>query len=90
MNVTFTDEGWDDYLEWFKAGDKKSIKKINELVEDIKKNGLFVGIGKPEKLKYLDEDLYSRRISQGDRLIYCQDDTRGLIIVSCRGHYGDK
>jgi toxin YoeB len=29
--------------------DKKTLKKINSLFEDIKRNGTLNGIGKPEK-----------------------------------------
>ncbi|MBS5141751.1 MAG: type II toxin-antitoxin system YoeB family toxin [Firmicutes bacterium] len=28
--------------------DKKVVKRINELIKDIDRNGLFKGIGKPE------------------------------------------
>lgn len=89
MNTIFTDKGWSQYLEWFKAGDKKAIRKINDLIEDIKKNGLLQGTGQPEQLKYLDEVRYSRRITQGDRLVYFQDEHSNLVITACRGHYDD-
>lgn len=92
MNTIFTDEAWSQYLSWFQSGDKKAVKKINDLIEDIKKNGLLHGKGQPEKLKYLDEARearYSRRITQGDRLVYFQDGEGHLVIIACRGHYDD-
>ena len=91
-DVKFTDEGWRDYLGWFKSGDKKAIKKINELIEDIKKNGLLEGIGHPERLRYLNEERYSREINKGERLVYYPDemDQSVLVIATCCGHYGDK
>lgn len=86
-DVQFTPDGWSDYMEWFKSGDKKSFRKINDLIDDIKKNGLLEGIGKPERLKYR-EDEYSRQINKGDRLVYTQAGCN-LVIMSCKGHYDD-
>ena len=88
INVQFSDDGWENYQGWFRSGDKKSLKKINDLIDDIKKNGLLVGIGEPEKLRYR-KDEYSRKINKGDRLIYTQKGDC-LIIISCKGHYNDK
>ena len=31
---------------------KKMVKRINELIKDIDRNGLLTGIGKPEPLKH--------------------------------------
>lgn len=49
-DFTFTANGFKDYLYW-QMQDKKTLKKINSLLEDIKRNGALNGIGKPEKLK---------------------------------------
>ena len=56
-DLTFTSQGFQDYLYW-QTQDKKTLKKINALLEDIKRNGVLVGTGKPEKLKNRPE--YSR------------------------------
>ena len=50
MNISFTTNAWEDYLYWQKM-DKKTVKRINELVKDIMRNP-FEGLGKPEPLKY--------------------------------------
>ena len=42
------------------------------------------GIGKPESLK--GRKAYSRRIDDGNRLIYIGDENRNLVILSCKGH----
>ena len=42
-------DAWDDYLYW-QTNDKKNLKRINQLVKDIRRNP-FDGIGKPEPLK---------------------------------------
>ena len=64
MNKLWTDDGWADYLYW-QSQDKKTLKKINELVKDIERNGVLNGIGKPEALKH--RKGYSRRIDEKNR-----------------------
>ena len=34
MNKVFTDNGWADYVYW-ETEDRKTLKKINALIEDI-------------------------------------------------------
>ena len=48
MNKVFTDNGWADYVYW-QTEDRKTLKKINNLIKDIDRNG-NEGIGKPEPL----------------------------------------
>lgn len=84
MNKRWEDKAWNDYLDWH-DNDKKAWKKINALVKDIERNGIAEGIGKPEKLKYLDG--WSRRIDEKNRLVYKVDENSFLYIISCRGHY---
>lgn len=83
-DFTFTQEGFQDYLYWQRQ-DKKTLKKINALLEDIKRNGAMQGIGKPEKLKNRPE--YSRRIDEANRLVYEIDELQNNKIISCKGHY---
>lgn len=73
-DFTFTAEGFQDYLYWQRQ-DKKTLKKINILLEDIRRNGVMQGIGKPEPLKH--RSGYSRRVDEYNRLIY---DVDGCII----------
>ena len=37
MNKVFTDNGWKDYVYW-QTEDRKTLKKINRLIEDICRN----------------------------------------------------
>ncbi|PKM86566.1 MAG: hypothetical protein CVU87_11720 [Firmicutes bacterium HGW-Firmicutes-12] len=37
-NLTFSDKGWDEYLYWLFT-DKSIMRKINELLKDIQRNG---------------------------------------------------
>ena len=67
----------------------KKLKRINQLIQDIQRNGCMNGIGKPEPLSGDLQGEYSRRINEKDRLVYHMEDGR-LYIAHCRGHYGDK
>lgn len=87
MNSVFTENGWKDYVYW-QTEDRKTLRKINSLLEDIKRNG-NEGIGKPEALSGDLAGVWSRRINDKDRLIYKIDDKNVYILV-CRFHYGDK
>jgi toxin YoeB len=86
MNKLWTDRAWDDYLQW-QATDKKTAKKINELIKSIEREGLSQGLGKPEPLKY--RKAWSRRIDKEHRLIYDIDENGCLWIIACKGHYED-
>ena len=85
-DFTFTAQGFSDYLYW-QTQDKKTLKRINNLLEDIRRNGVLRGIGKPEPLKY--RPGYSRRIDDCNRLIYDIDELHDIKIISCKGHYED-
>lgn len=85
-DFTFTDKGFADYVYW-QFQDKRTIKKINNLLEDIKRNGAMQGIGKPEPLKR--RQGYSRRIDEANRLVYDIDELQNIRIISCKGHYDD-
>jgi toxin YoeB len=84
MTKIWSDEAWDSYLSW-QAEDKNSLKRINDLIKDIERNGLSKGIGKPEPLKY--RKAWSRRIDHANRLIYNFDENKNLFIIACKGHY---
>ncbi len=68
---------------------KKILKRINQLIRDIERNGCMQGIGKPEPLSGDLQGEYSRRINEKDRLVYHMENGR-LYITHCRGHYGDR
>jgi len=84
MKVIWFEEAWDDYLYW-QTQDKKTIKRINQLLQDTKRNN-FSGIGKPEPLKGDFSGFWSRRIDGVNRFVYRIKDGY-LEVLSCRGHY---
>ena len=87
MKISFSIQAWEEYL-YFQTQDKKTLKKINELIKDIERNGALNGIGKPEKLTNNLTGLYSRRINDKDRLV-CKIENDFIVILQCKGHYSD-
>ena len=88
MQVDFSPKAQNQLTEYKNAGDKKSLGKVFDIIEDILKTP-FTGIGKPEPLKYNLSGMWSRQINKKDRLVY-QVDSQVLMIISIKGHYEDK
>jgi toxin-antitoxin system, toxin component, Txe/YoeB family len=84
MNKEWTDQAWEDYLYWL-TEDKKTLKRINQLLQDIDRNG-YQGIGKPEPLKYDLQGYWSRRIDDVNRIVYKIEDGK-ILIFQCKNHY---
>lgn len=88
MNKVFWDIAWKDYLYW-QENDRKILRKINELIKSIEREGALKGLGKPETLKGDLSGMFSRHITHEHRLIYFIKNDN-LFIVGCKTHYGDK
>jgi len=86
-NISFSGIGWEDYVYW-QTQDKKTLKKINQLLQDIIRNG-NTGLGKPEPLRGNLSGFWSRRIDDSNRLVY-RISSESIEVISCRGHYDDK
>lgn len=84
MNIIFSDHAWSDYLYWQET-DKKVLKSVNKLIKDIMASPTL-GVGKPEPLKHILSNCWSRRITVEHRLIYKFDD-KNIYILQCRYHY---
>jgi len=84
MELIFTKSAYKDYLYW-KKHDPKIFERITILCKAIMKDS-FLGIGKPEPLKYDFQGCWSRRINRTHRLVYRIED-ESCIIISCRFHY---
>ncbi len=85
MTKVWSDEAWEDYLYW-QIEDKKTLKRINQILVDIDRNG-NKGIGKPEPLKHEFQEFWSRRIDNVNRIVYRIRNNQ-VEIVACRTHYG--
>lgn len=84
MILSWAELAWEDYLYWQQT-DKKTLKRINTLIKDIKRQP-FDGIGDPEPLKHNWSGYWSKRIDREHRLVYKVTDT-AVIVVQCRYHY---
>ncbi len=71
--AVFHPEFIEDLRHWVET-DRRTAKRLLDLVEAILRDP-FSGIGKPEPLKYLGADIWSRRITQEHRCVYliCAD-----------------
>ncbi|MEV0956619.1 Txe/YoeB family addiction module toxin [Streptomyces sp. NPDC049951] len=85
MKFVWDETAWDDYV-WWQAQDRKILRRINSLLQDVSRHG-NEGIGKPEPLKHGFQGYWSRRITAEHRLIHrvVDDEVR---IAACRYHYG--
>lgn len=80
----FQPEFRDDLRFWVES-DRSSALRVLELVEAVMRDP-FQGIGKPERLRYVLQGCWSRRITQEHRLVYRV--TRDAIdFLQARYHY---
>ncbi|EFG46503.1 addiction module toxin, Txe/YoeB family [Brevibacterium mcbrellneri ATCC 49030] len=82
--LVWDEHAWGDYV-WWQKEDRRTLKRINQLIRDIARNGND-GIGKPEALKHSLSGYWSRRITGEHRLVYRIVDDE-IRIASCRYHY---
>lgn len=88
MNVGFSDDAWDEYINHIQP-DPKTLGKLHKLIEECRRTPL-TGAGKPEPLRGELQGWWSRRVNQEDRLVYRvtgkgRDQT--LEIIQCKSHY---
>jgi toxin YoeB len=85
MTLQFSLRAWEDYLYW-QQHDRRILKKVNSLLEDISRGDPYSGIGKPEPLKHSFSGFWSRRITDEHRLVYrISGDV--IQIAQARYHY---
>lgn len=72
-------------LSWWIGAEPRTALRVMRLVEETLRDP-FRGIGKPELLKHEQHGRWSRRITEGDRLVYL---VRGAMIyfLAARWHY---
>ncbi|MDK1024942.1 MAG: Txe/YoeB family addiction module toxin [Gammaproteobacteria bacterium] len=84
-SLVFEGNTWVAY-EQMREQDKKLHKALCKLLKDMLRSDPGTGLGKPERLKHNLSALWSKRISQRDRLIYKFDENR-IYIFAIGGHY---
>ena len=85
-SLVFEGDTWIAY-ETLRIKDKALHQALCKLLKEmLRLTDPAIGIGKPEPLKHNLSGLWSRRISQKDRLIYRFDD-QSIYIYAIGGHY---
>jgi len=88
-SLVFEGSTWEEY-ETLREKDKNLHKNLRKILKQLlRDDDPSEGYGKPEKLKHSLAGLWSRRISQKDRLIYTFNE-ESIHIFAIGGHYGDK
>lgn len=73
-------------LRFWVQTDRRAASRALDLMEAVLADP-FVGIGKPEPLKYLAPNTWSRRLTQEHRIVYLVKDDR-VEFLQARYHYG--
>jgi len=84
-SLVFEGNTWGAY-EQLRLKDKKLHKIICRLLKEMLREDPSTGTGKLEQLKHNLSGLWSRRISQKDRVIY-KYDKNYIYIFAIGGHY---
>lgn len=87
MRKLWDDIAWEEYLYW-QTQDKRALRKINQLLKDIDRNG-YNCTGKPEPMSGNLAGYWSVRIDAKNRIVFriSGDD---LEIIQCGSHYMEK
>jgi toxin YoeB len=84
-SLVFEGNTWAIY-EALREKDKTLHKALCKLLKDMSRGDPAKGLGKPEQLRHNLTGLWSKRISQHDRLIY-RFDEHAIYIFAIGGHY---
>jgi toxin YoeB len=86
VKLSVTSSALED-LEAWSMTNPKVLSKIIRLIAETTRSPR-TGTGKPERLNHLGGEVWSRRITEKDRLVYdIQSDV--ITIIACRFHYDD-
>ena len=80
----FQPEFREDLRYWVRT-DRKTALRVVDLIEAIMRDP-FVGIGKPEPLKYLMAGAWSRRLTEEHRIVYLVSHDQ-IDFLQARYHY---
>ena len=83
-NAVIQDECRDDLRYWVDTNRKVALRVL-DLIEAAMRDP-YEGIGKPEPLKHMGGNVWSRRVTEADRLVYAVFDDR-IEFLQARYHY---
>jgi toxin YoeB len=83
-HAVFPKEFREDLRFWMETERRTALRAL-AIVEDVLRDP-FRGLGKPEPLKYLAPNTWSRRLTQEHRIVYLVGDSR-IDFLQARYHY---
>jgi len=86
--LVFEGRTWEHY-ERLRSHDKVLHKNLIKILKQLHRDDPTQGYGHPEPLRHSLSGLWSRRLTQKDRLLYTFTETE-IHIMAIGGHYGDK
>jgi len=86
--IVFEGDTWSVY-EKLRTKDKIMHKNLIKILKQLQRDDPTQGYGHPERLKHGLSGLWSRKLTQKDRLIYNFTES-AIHIFAIGGHYGDK
>ncbi len=86
MKELILDKDFLEDLAYWTRSNPKIASKVMELMEAVRRNPVD-GIGKPEPLRHLGSNVWSRRINQEHRIVYRITEDK-IFFVQARHHYG--
>jgi toxin YoeB len=87
-SLVFEGNTWVIYEE-LREKNKPLHKALCKLLKEMLRSDPATGLGKPEQLRHNLTGLWSKRISQKDRLIYTFDE-KYIYIFAIGGHYDQR
>ena len=85
-SIVFEGRTWETY-EDLRQQDKKLHQNLCRILKEMQREDPKTGLGKPEPLKHQLSGLWSRRLSQKDRVVY-RFDQQHIYVFAIGGHYG--
>lgn len=84
-SIVFEGDTWEAY-EALRTRDQSLHRNLCRILKELQRGDPMIGTGKPEALRHGLTGLWSRRLSQRDRLIYRFDDS-AIYVFAIGGHY---
>lgn len=84
--AAFQNDFREDLRYWVER-ERRIALRILDLIEPVMRDP-FAGIGKPEPIRHLGANVWSRRITQEHRLVYLVEHER-IVFLQCRYHYDE-
>jgi toxin YoeB len=81
----FFDPAFLEDLKYWIKNDRRNACRVLDIVLDVLRDP-FAGLGKPEPLKYLGSDIWSRRLTLEHRVVYMVRSER-VDFLQARYHY---